>query len=556
MRSFRIISSRKSESALVGIHGRSALSVETDENRLEIQSAPAVVTLDFSDMQEICRGFKADVEMSRSSSDSVLQDRSLLESWSAGHDAGGIAPSGARSARQSGLQFNAFALSRAIRKKWRQRTIRSVLLRIDSIPEQVEGMLSQTASDLSMQVDGGVVLMQDRLREASRGEQVAETLETLEMLPRHFATSVEANLMDAAAVLRQTVSSVTAELGARDFEGEDIVQEIQVIPQKVREIADEAISRAVNASVEELHQQLDAALGFGPGSSAVREKELLQQKLLEQLPVVVEKKITATGEVAEDKIVDAVADLKSEFVPNHWIMDALLRAKSDGMPSDVTEAPEAPEVAEDAEDAAVVPDVPHEIGSRKLCIQTHLASQDDGDKMDEIEHSRADQTMRMDMNPGSFGHPEMCTRPCLFFAAGECQSRQNCDFCHLPHTRRPTHLDKRNRELLRSLSSDEQVATILPILFEKLKKHNPSSLQLLVELESLTSSGALEAMSTTSVGSQGSQKQLARGERSLKSALRAVTLRSLLTMLLRMLPRDHLKQRHVIEALIQSLREP
>lgn len=150
----------------------------------------------------------------------------------------------------------------------------------------------------------------------------------------------------------------------------------------------------------------------------------------------------------------------------------------------------------------------------------------------------------------------MCTRPCLFFAAGECQSRQNCDFCHLPHTRRPTHLDKRNRELLRSLSSDEQVATILPILFEKLKKHNPSSLQLLVELESLTSSGALEAMSTTSVGSQGSQKQLARGERSLKSALRAVTLRSLLTMLLRMLPRDHLKQRHVIEALIQSLREP
>eukprot|EP00438_Fugacium_kawagutii_P019608 Skav232781 [mRNA] locus=scaffold614:166928:167374:- [translate_table: standard] len=147
----------------------------------------------------------------------------------------------------------------------------------------------------------------------------------------------------------------------------------------------------------------------------------------------------------------------------------------------------------------------------------------------------------------------MCTRPCLFFAAGQCQNKDNCDFCHLPHTRRPTHLDKRNRELLKSFTSEEKLATILPILSEKLQQYcsNPSTFQLLLQLESLSAnSGAeLEAMSTTS------SKQTARGERSLKSALRAVTLRSLLTLLLRTLPKDD-RVRHVVEAMISSLRQP
>ena len=151
------------------------------------------------------------------------------------------------------------------------------------------------------------------------------------------------------------------------------------------------------------------------------------------------------------------------------------------------------------------------------------------------------------------GHPEMCTRPCLFFAAGQCQNRESCEFCHLPHNRRPTHLDKRNRELLKSFSSEEKLATILPILSEKLQKYcnNPAAFQLLLQLETLSANSGvdLEAMSTTS------SKQTAKGERTLKSALRAVTLRSLLTLLLRTLPKDD-HVRHVVEAMICSLRQP
>lgn len=148
----------------------------------------------------------------------------------------------------------------------------------------------------------------------------------------------------------------------------------------------------------------------------------------------------------------------------------------------------------------------------------------------------------------------MCTRPCLFFAAGQCQNKDSCEFCHLPHNRRPTHLDKRNRELLKSFSSEETLATILPILSEKLQKYysNSSALQLLMELEALSANSnadILESMSTTS------SKQIARGERTLKSALRAVTLRSLLTLLLRTLPKDG-EVRNVVEAIISSLRQP
>ncbi len=73
-----------------------------------------------------------------------------------------------------------------------------------------------------------------------------------------------------------------------------------------------------------------------------------------------------------------------------------------------------------------------------------------------------------------------------------------------------------------------------------------------MELEALSANSnadILESMSTTS------SKQIARGERTLKSALRAVTLRSLLTLLLRTLPKDG-KLRNVVEAMISSLRQP
>ncbi|CAE8743590.1 unnamed protein product [Polarella glacialis] len=34
-------------------------------------------------------------------------------------------------------------------------------------------------------------------------------------------------------------------------------------------------------------------------------------------------------------------------------------------------------------------------------------------------------------NPGSMAHPELCRRPCIYFAAGSCANGSACGYCHL-----------------------------------------------------------------------------------------------------------------------------
>eukprot|EP00441_Pelagodinium_beii_P032853 CAMPEP_0197632348 /NCGR_PEP_ID=MMETSP1338-20131121/9144_1 /TAXON_ID=43686 ORGANISM="Pelagodinium beii, Strain RCC1491" /NCGR_SAMPLE_ID=MMETSP1338 /ASSEMBLY_ACC=CAM_ASM_000754 /LENGTH=487 /DNA_ID=CAMNT_0043203911 /DNA_START=72 /DNA_END=1535 /DNA_ORIENTATION=- len=64
-------------------------------------------------------------------------------------------------------------------------------------------------------------------------------------------------------------------------------------------------------------------------------------------------------------------------------------------------------------------------------------------------------------NPGSAGHPELCKRPCLYFVAGQCANGTACGFCHLGHSGRVAHLDKRNREALKALPKELHFRVIL-----------------------------------------------------------------------------------------------
>ena len=52
---------------------------------------------------------------------------------------------------------------------------------------------------------------------------------------------------------------------------------------------------------------------------------------------------------------------------------------------------------------------------------------------------------------GSFGHPDLCPRPCIYYRSGSCSSGAACAFCHMPHSRRPLRLDKRHREALKRM---------------------------------------------------------------------------------------------------------
>eukprot|EP00928_Gymnodinium_smaydae_P008180 TRINITY_DN12976_c0_g2_i2.p1 TRINITY_DN12976_c0_g2~~TRINITY_DN12976_c0_g2_i2.p1 ORF type:complete len:536 (+),score=86.66 TRINITY_DN12976_c0_g2_i2:54-1610(+) len=68
---------------------------------------------------------------------------------------------------------------------------------------------------------------------------------------------------------------------------------------------------------------------------------------------------------------------------------------------------------------------------------------------------------------GSVGHPEMCARPCIYYAQGTCTKGDSCGFCHLPHDGRVAHLDKKGREQIKSMSLEQRVATLLPIIRKK-----------------------------------------------------------------------------------------
>ena len=65
---------------------------------------------------------------------------------------------------------------------------------------------------------------------------------------------------------------------------------------------------------------------------------------------------------------------------------------------------------------------------------------------------------------GSYGHPEVCNRPCVYLLkeGGGCPDGAACRYCHLPHHRNGAKPDKRQRELLQTMSDQERLLAFLP----------------------------------------------------------------------------------------------
>lgn len=67
-------------------------------------------------------------------------------------------------------------------------------------------------------------------------------------------------------------------------------------------------------------------------------------------------------------------------------------------------------------------------------------------------------------NPGTRGHPQLCARPCVSFFKGFCAAGRSCGHCHMTHPHRMSHLDRRNRDLLKVLSFYERVQLFQPLV--------------------------------------------------------------------------------------------
>mmetsp|Transcript_107541 Transcript_107541/g.286158 ORF Transcript_107541/g.286158 Transcript_107541/m.286158 type:complete len:333 (-) Transcript_107541:263-1261(-) len=149
-------------------------------------------------------------------------------------------------------------------------------------------------------------------------------------------------------------------------------------------------------------------------------------------------------------------------------------------------------------------------------------------------------------NPGSIGHPELCPRPCLYFPSGRCVNGEDCNFCHFPHPKRPAHLDKRHRAMLKEMRFADCVALVLPILKEKAQCLNfgPEVRQ------------RLDALAVHSDGDAGylAHQKPSRETSALRTALRAMSLRSLLTTLHRAALPASSPDRAAIDDLLERLR--
>ncbi|CAJ1406297.1 unnamed protein product [Effrenium voratum] len=64
---------------------------------------------------------------------------------------------------------------------------------------------------------------------------------------------------------------------------------------------------------------------------------------------------------------------------------------------------------------------------------------------------------------GSVGHPQVCRRPCVYWARGACRLGSACGYCHMPHYRRD-NLDKINRRVVHAMCEAELLAVIIPHL--------------------------------------------------------------------------------------------
>lgn len=71
---------------------------------------------------------------------------------------------------------------------------------------------------------------------------------------------------------------------------------------------------------------------------------------------------------------------------------------------------------------------------------------------------------------GSLGHPELCARPCSFAVAGNCSKGQTCGYCHESHDSRPSHLDRRQREVLRRLETNCRLELLLAVMRVRAEK--------------------------------------------------------------------------------------
>eukprot|EP00435_Cladocopium_sp_Y103_P011342 s3694_g2.t4 len=107
----------------------------------------------------------------------------------------------------------------------------------------------------------------------------------------------------------------------------------------------------------------------------------------------------------------------------------------------------------------------HEYEQRKISLQVSKLQQ--GSQLLAAENLAI--CNEVNLSRGSYGHPNVCARPCILFLRDKCYKADKCGFCHLIHESRPPTLDKQQRDYLKELSKVTFLKMLLPFVRKRVE---------------------------------------------------------------------------------------
>ncbi|CAL1173113.1 unnamed protein product [Cladocopium goreaui] len=101
---------------------------------------------------------------------------------------------------------------------------------------------------------------------------------------------------------------------------------------------------------------------------------------------------------------------------------------------------------------------------------------------------------QVDLSRGSYGHPNICSRPCILFLFNKCHKHDSCGFCHMPHESKPPCLDKQQRDYLKVLPKVTFLKMLVPFVAKRVEG---SELDAAVVLQLLKSEISVRSLSSS-----------------------------------------------------------
>lgn len=396
----------------------------------------------------------------------------------------------------------------------------SALTCINEIPQQLEQMLQQSANNVTCNMQNEVDAIQDIVIDSVTASHAdpGDAAQSIAKIPGLVKNEFDQNFANAMTSVRIHVDDVIQGLEADDggMANNWMVRQIQAIPGDLRQITAAFAKKAAEDSQHQVELQLDQLRRNAPEASLPGGMLNLAQAQCENALTReqhwVGMEATMTAETCVGRALDAVQQENNmdKGMTNRVVMDVLLRAKVGGGSSDCPFSQTRNLSVASRGGTGIMPQFSSQ-SSLKICCP----DASDGQSM---------QAFRAD-NPGSIGHPELCSRPCLFFAEGQCENGSNCLFCHGTHAKRPAHLDKRNREMLQRLDLADRLAIMAPILRTKLSSTRDGG-ELVAALDQ-----ACRILPASDQAANSERSRRGRDTRTLFVALKCMAARSLLALL-------------------------